>query len=119
MFEKAQYTYRVASMDRVVDGDTIDFTIDLGFNVFTKQRVRLAGVDTPELRGGTIESKAKAREAKNRVIQLLSEGEIFITTEKDKTGKYGRYLGRIFIVINENEFELGEVLLNEGLATSY
>lgn len=120
MFEGPQYTYRVHSVDRVVDGDTVDFTIDLGFGVFTKQRIRLAGIDTPELRGGTVESKELAKKAKARVEEFLSSGEVFVKTEKDRTGKYGRYLGYIIIVKHSGiDFNLNEILVEEGYAKRY
>lgn len=120
MFEGPQYVYRVKSVDKVVDGDTVDLTIDLGFGVFTQQRIRLAGIDTPELRGGTEFTKELAQEAKKRVEEFLSYGEIFVRTEKDRTGKYGRYLGHIIVVRQSGiDFNLNEILVEEGLAKRY
>lgn len=119
MFEGPQYVYRVAKVDRVIDGDTVDLLIDLGFNIFTKQRIRFAGIDTPELRGGTDESKARARAAAARVEDLLSSGEVFVRTEHDKTGKYGRYLGYLIVVKQGIDFVVNEILLEEGLAKKY
>ena len=119
MLIKPDYVYKVHSVDRVVDGDTVDLIIDLGFSIFTNQRIRIADINTPELRGGTDETKNKARIAKARVEELLSTGDIYIKTKKDKTGKYGRYLGYIYVSKDNTDINVGEVLLNEGLAVPY
>jgi len=119
MFEGPHYTYKVASVDRVVDGDTIDVTVDLGFNVFTKQRLRLSYIDAPELKGGTAETKEKAKKVVDRVNDLLSSGDIFIVTENDKTGKYGHYLAKFIVVKQGIDFVVNDILLEEGLAEKY
>ena len=119
MFEGPQYIYKVYKVDRVVDGDTVDLLVDLGFSVITKQRIRLAGIDTYELRGGTDETKALGRKAADRVKELLSSGDVFIRTKKDKAGKFGRYLGHLIVVRQGIEFNVNEILLEEGLATKY
>ena len=119
MFEGPQYVYKVASVDRVVDGDTVDLVIDLGFSIFTKQRIRLAGIDTPEFRGGTAESKIKAQIAATRLEELLGSGEVFIRTEQDKKGSFGRYLGYLIVVKQGIDFEVNQILLEEGLAEKY
>lgn len=98
------------------DGDTIDFLVDVGFNIQHKIRVRLAGVDTAELRGGTEHSKELAREAKYFVEEALTTaGYIEIKTEKDKTGKYGRYIAHVFY----DGKSLNEDLVTKGLAKRY
>lgn len=119
MIIKPDYTYRVRSVDRVIDGDTVDLVIDVGFSIFTTQRIRLAEINAPELRGGTAETKELARKAKSRVEELLSSGDIFIKTEKDRTGKYGRYIGHIYVHKDNTDINIGKVLLTEGLAVPY
>ena len=91
------YEYK-AKLDRVIDGDTVDCYIDLGFNINVKERVRLKGIDTPEIRTKDLEEKAKGFAAKERVEELFAGVESFkIKTELDKKGKYGRILGTIFL----------------------
>lgn len=97
------YEYK-AKVDRVVDGDTVDFIVDLGFNVNIKIRTRLVGVDTPE-RGH--EDWSKATQECNRLLksiankQLLLAGESWVTIRTSKTGKYGRWLVEIDGVTDE------------------
>ena len=85
------YHYQVVSVNRVVDGDTVDVTLDLGFSLYLKQRVRILGIDTPELRSRDPEEKISAQVAKAFAEQWFSEGVLTITTYKDD--KYGRILG--------------------------
>ena len=93
------YEYRVKQVLKVVDGDTIDVDIDLGFDISYTQRVRLAGIDTPESRTLDKEEKALGLESKKHLAELLkSAKQIVIRTEKpDSTEKYGRILGWLFI----------------------
>jgi micrococcal nuclease len=93
------YEYRVKQVLKVVDGDTIDVDIDLGFDISYTQRVRLAGIDTPESRTTDKEEKALGLESKKHLAELLkSAKQIVIRTEKpDSTEKYGRILGWLFI----------------------
>tara|TARA_A100001201_G_scaffold134138_1_gene121598 strand:+ start:142 stop:555 length:414 start_codon:yes stop_codon:yes gene_type:complete len=91
-----QYFYR-ASLDRVVDGDTVDLNLDLGFNVWHKVRVRLNGVNTPESRTRDLEEKALGLAAKDFVVGWLDKyNHVFVHTKKDAKGKYGRILGTIY-----------------------
>ena len=76
---------------RVIDGDTVEAEIDLGFHTFRKETLRLYGINTPELRSKDTEEKRKAYNAKARLAEL-SQGDLIIRTIKDKKGKYGRYL---------------------------
>jgi micrococcal nuclease len=111
------YEYN-AKLDRVVDGDTIDCFIDLGFNITIKERVRLKGIDTPETRTKDLEEKSRGLAAKERVIELLGDSETFvIQTELDKKGKYGRILGTI--VLPTYSVSLNKILLQEGHAVVY
>ena len=91
-----QYFYR-AKLDRVVDGDTVDFNLDLGFDIWHKARVRLNGVNTPESRTRDLEEKALGLAAKSYVQGWLDKYEsVYIHTSKDAKGKYGRILGTIY-----------------------
>ena len=93
---KSCYNFRVVSVDKVVDGDTIDVSIDLGFDLIKKERVRIAGVDTPEKRTRDLEEKALGLDAtywmqKNLQDTLDGDEELTIRTElKGGMGKYGR-----------------------------
>ena len=111
------YHYKVKSVDRVVDGDTIDVTIDLGFRLYHKIRVRLAGIDTPEVRtkdGVYLEEKAAGIRAKSHLVECI-EKATEITLQTEKTGKYGRYLG----VVYADGSNLNQILLDEGYAEVY
>jgi len=91
-----QYFYK-ASLDRVVDGDTVDLNLDLGFNVWHKVRVRLNGVNTPESRTRDLEEKALGLAAKDFVSNWLGKCDhVFVQTKKDAKGKFGRVLGTIY-----------------------
>jgi micrococcal nuclease len=113
------YEYRVKKVLKVVDGDTIDVDIDLGFSVSFTQRVRLAGIDTPESRTTDLKEKALGLEVKEYLKNLLDGAEdIVIQTEKpDSSEKYGRILGWLFI--NDEDISLNEKMINEGYAWEY
>ena len=102
---KSCYNFRVVSVDRVLDGDTIDVTIDLGFDLYKKERVRIAGVDTPEKRTRDLEEKALGIDATNWMKGTLEDtingdNELIIRTElKGGVGKYGRLLGCYILVM--------------------
>ena len=82
---------------KVVDGDTIDVDIDLGFGVWLRnQRVRLYGIDTPESRTRDLEEKKYGLAAKDFLVKWTSGGELKIKTHKDERGKFGRILGEIW-----------------------
>lgn len=86
-----------AQVDRVVDGDTVDLIIDLGFDVLHKVRIRLHGVNAPESRTRDLEEKALGLAAKDYVSNWLTESDaVYVKTLKDGTGKYGRILGYIY-----------------------
>lgn len=116
-FSIPNYTYRV-ELVRVIDGDTIDVDIDLGFNIRAQKRLRFLDIDTSELRGGTEESKAHARAARDRVQELLgSAHKIYVQTVMDSTGKYGRLLAHIWYespTMTQIPVCLNEQLIQEG-----
>ena len=116
------YTYR-AKLDRVIDGDTIDVNIDLGFDISVKKRVRFSGINTPESRTRDLEEKKLGLAAKDRVQSILDENTSFIVESK-KIGKFGRVLGEIFIntvdtIETEEKVSLNELLKTEGHAVEY
>jgi len=113
------YEYRVKQVLRVVDGDTIDVDIDLGFDISFTSRVRLAGIDTPESRTTDKKEKALGLEVKQRLKEILSKSSsLVIRTEKpDSTEKYGRILGWLFI--DGAETSINEGLIADGYAWGY
>ena len=106
------YRY-VATLLRVVDGDTIDLDVDLGFDVHQRMRIRLMDVDTPEVRG---EEKKEGLKVKELVKDLCKDAErIVLESIKDKKGKYGRYLGIIHLKFAAGEWvDLNNYLKLEG-----
>ena len=120
---KSCYNFRVVSIDRVVDGDTIDVTIDLGFDLYKSERVRVAGIDTPEKRTRDLEEKALGIDATNYLKKKLEDTiagdeELTIRTElKGGMGKYGRLLGWLYI--GEDTLSINEVMITEGYAWEY
>ena len=103
-----------AILDRVVDGDTIDVHLDLGFNVFlNKQRVRLHGIDTPESRTRDLAEKKLGLAAKDRLIELCGT---HLKIESLGKGKYGRILG---IPYTEDGEDICQILIKEGHAVEY
>jgi len=113
------YEYRVKKLYKVVDGDTIDVDIDLGFNISFFQRVRLAGIDTPESRTKDLLEKKLGLEVKEKLTELLKNAtNIVIKTEKpDSTEKYGRILGWIFV--DDSKTSINELLIKQGYAWNY
>jgi micrococcal nuclease len=113
------YEYRVKQVLKVVDGDTIDVDIDLGFNISFTQRVRLAGIDTPESRTTDKAEKVLGLEVKKHLGDLLkSATQIVIRTEKpDSTEKYGRILGWVFL--DGSSESVNSALIAEGYAWDY
>ncbi len=120
---KSCYNFRVVEINRVVDGDTIDVTIDLGFDLYKKERVRIAGVDTPEKRTRDLEEKELGIDATNWLKEklestLAGDDQLFIRTELvGGVGKYGRLLGWCYV--GDSEVSLNEQMITEGYAWSY
>ena len=120
---KSCYNFRVTKINKVVDGDTIDVTIDLGFDLYKKERVRVAGVDTPEKRTRDLEEKALGIDATNWLKKKLADAitgddELTIRTElSGGVGKYGRLLGWLYI--GDGDVSLNEEMITQGYAWSY
>ena len=120
---KSCYNFRVTKIDRVLDGDTIDVTIDLGFELYKKERVRIAGVDTPEKRTRNLEEKALGLDAtdwlKDKLEGAISgDDDLVIRTELvGGVGKYGRLLGWCYI--GDSTVSLNEQMIEEGYAHAY
>ena len=117
------YTY-TAQLQRVIDGDTVDVVIDLGFSITYKCRIRLKGINAPESRTRDLKEKAKGLAAKKRLEELLDAEELIIRTHLDKTGKYGRILGKIYTGCNpwlsgDDEVCVNDVMIEEGHAVPY
>jgi len=108
------YTYN-AKLERVVDGDTVDALVDLGFDTWKKVRIRMHGMNAPESRTRDLEEKARGLAAKNRLIELLDSGEFILVSHG--VGKYGRCLGEIFI--NPGDDSVNNLLISEGHAIKY
>jgi len=107
------YTYKISPL-KVVDGDTIDAEIDLGFDIKVKKRVRFMGINAPESRTRDLEEKARGLAAKDRVKQLL-EGCENIQLKSHGIGKFGRCLGEIFLDKVDGSEKITLVSLNELL----
>ena len=110
-------------IDKVLDGDTIDVTIDLGFDLYKKERVRIAGVDTPEKRTRNLEEKELGIDATNWLKKqledvLAGDDELIVRTELvGGTGKYGRLLGWLYV--GDEQLSLNEQMITQGYAHAY
>ena len=120
---KSCYNFRVIEITKVLDGDTIDVLIDLGFDLYKKERVRIAGVDTPEKRTRDLEEKALGIDATNWLKDKLEgaingDDDLVIRTELvGGVGKYGRLLGWLYI--GDAELSLNEQMIAAGYAWEY
>ena len=108
------YTYE-AKVIRVVDGDTVDALIDLGFSTHKKIRIRMVGINTPESRTRDLEEKKRGLAAKARLKEILKEGKNKFILESQGVGKYGRCLA----IIKVNDINVNQQLIAEGHATAY
>ena len=121
--KKSCYNFRVVEINRVLDGDTIDVTIDLGFDLFKKERVRVAGVDTPEKRTRDLEEKELGIDATEWLKAklegaLAGDDDLVIRTELvGGVGKYGRLLGWLYL--GDASLSLNEMMIEEGYAWEY
>ena len=111
------YTYFVKSVDRIVDGDTIDISIDLGFDLTKKERVRLAGIDTPEKRTKNPKEKEMGYQATEFLeMHLMEATKLTVKTEKD--GKFGRMLGWLY-KSDEDTMSINQIMIDKGYAWTY
>jgi len=120
--EDSMYHYYVESIERVVDGDTVDVIIDLGFDLFKHERIRLAGIDTPEKRTRNLEEKELGVDAsvwlEEQLVDALAYENLIIRTEREKqSGKYGRTLGWLWL--ESNDVSINEQMITEGYAWPY
>ena len=117
-----KYIYR-GKLERVIDGDTIDALIDVGFDIWIKKRIRYSGIDTWESRTRNLEEKAKGLEAKARNKELLMEISSkpgYFRLKSFGVGKYGRVLGEIYIEDKEGkQYNINKTLISEGHAYVY
>jgi micrococcal nuclease len=113
------YEYYVRKEENVVDGDTIDVLIDLGFDILFQSRVRLAGIDTPESRTKDLKEKALGLESKEYLKKHLKDAKsVVIKTEKmDSSEKYGRILGWLYV--NNDTESVNDKMINDGYAWGY
>jgi len=113
------YEYHVKKVNNVVDGDTIDVDIDLGFDISFSSRVRLAGIDTPESRTTDKAEKVLGLEAKEYVKSKIKDAKVVvIKTEKmDSSEKYGRILGWLFL--DGSKVSVNEQMIADGYAWGY
>lgn len=119
------YTYN-ATLDRIVDGDTVDALVDLGFDTWKKVRIRMMGINAPESRTRDLEEKARGLAAKERLAEIIIlENENKFILVSHGVGKYGRCLGEIYVenTYNDNpnlpEISVNRILINEGHAEEY
>ena len=109
------YEYKIKEIVKVIDGDTVDILIDLGFSVYHKERVRLSGIDTPEMNSKNVLEKEMAKKAKTFITTWLKEQKnLTIKTYKDD--KYGRLLGEIF---GNGGVCVNNLLMEKGFAWNY
>ena len=114
-----KYIYR-AKLERVVDGDTVDALIDVGFDIWVKKRIRYMGIDTWESRTRNLEEKKKgllAKERNKELLEKVSSKAGYFRLKSHGTGKYGRVLGEIFI--KGEESSLNDLLKINGHAYEY
>ena len=117
-----KYIYR-GKLERVVDGDTIDALIDVGFDIWVKKRIRYKGIDTWESRTRNLEEKAmglKAKERNKELLEKVSSKPGYFRLKSYGVGKYGRVLGELFIQDeNGKQYNINETLISEGHAYVY
>jgi micrococcal nuclease len=112
------YEYKV-KITRVIDGDTVDADVDLGFDTYIKDRIRLMGIDTPESRTRNKKEKQLGLASKARLKELcaINKGNIVLKTSKEGKGKFGRILGSLYV--SGSNVSFNAVLVSEGHARPY
>jgi micrococcal nuclease len=119
MTNRDPYIYRIKEIYKVIDGDTIDASIDLGFGIYLTRKIRLAGIDTPESRTTNVKEKIMGLESKDWLKHRVENAQcILIKTElPDSTEKYGRIIGHLYI--NGEETSLSTQMIDAGYALLY
>ena len=123
--DPTDFSYRVNKIIKIVDGDTIDVMLDLGFDIMYKSRVRLFGIDTPESRTRDLEEKKYGKAAKAFLEAKLKEGTPLLRTFKDGVGKYGRILGEFWVEQHSEEgnvsakTNINQLMIEEHHAAPY
>lgn len=112
------YEYN-AKVIKVVDGDTVDLMVDLGFNTWKSVRCRMHGINAPESRTRDLEEKKRGLAAKARLIEILDQNDNAITLKSHGVGKYGRCLGDLIVGDDENRRSINLQLINEGHGEEY
>ena len=108
------YEYN-CEVKRIVDGDTVDVVIDLGFDIHYSSRVGLYGIDTPESRTRNKDEKVRGLMSKKYLTDALSKGQVVIKTHKDKKGKFGRVLGEMYVA----DKNINLMMVDDNLAVKY
>ena len=113
------YEYRVLDVVSIYDGDTMKVILDLGFSITAKQTLRLYGINAPEMRGNDKVNGAISRDWLRTKIynHIERDGTVIVKTFKDKSGKYGRLLAKVYL--DDEELSLNEQMVIEGLAIEY
>jgi micrococcal nuclease len=110
------YTYK-ATVDEIIDGDTVDVTVDLGFSTYKSARLRLNKIDTPETRTRRDKEKKAGKLVEEFLKKLLKGESLTIKTSKDLKGSFGRYLADLYI--EDIDISINQYLLNKGYAREY
>ena len=113
--DDTDFSYRINKVTKIIDGDTIDAEIDLGFKVSVRRRIRFLGINAPETRTRDLEEKQAGLKAKSRLETLFDTSKGVFTLKSHGVGKFGRVLGEIFI----DEVNINNLLIEEGLARKY
>ena len=119
MTNRDPYIYRIKEIYKVIDGDTIDASIDLGFGIYLTRKIRLAGIDTPESRTTNVKEKIMGLESKDWLKHRVENAQcILIKTElPDSTEKYGRIIGHLYL--NGEQTSLSTQMIDAGYALLY
>ena len=120
--DPTDFSYRISKVTKVVDGDTIDVIMDMGFDIMYKSRVRLFGIDTPESRTKDLEEKKYGLAAKEFLTKWVTSGGLTIKTTKDARGKFGRILGELWCFntnVNEKMIEEHHAVRYTGQSKKY
>lgn len=113
------YEYR-CKLIKVIDGDTIDIDIDLGFGVWMKnQRIRMHGIDTPESRTRDLEEKKYGLAAKAFLTEMLDDSHLILKTHKDERGKFGRILGEVWRTTDFADQSINNYMIEKHHAVAY